>query len=298
MDVLVFGPWSNGEEEGLECLLVEECFNNTNTNIKHKDPLKEKENNAKKFRNFFWHRFFKKLLKHRASSSSLRGVTLQTKSTFSQSSLSSDGICDSLHPPIRSRILELDLGIDDFTFAPDHVSKEIVDIEMLKENGETKNEDHVLKNENGVIHVKTGVWQITCLEDDGAPLEPFYAVTAVSMKDRVDTKKLRKALFSGSTMNRRPKITMAPKEIAEKLTGFQSGTMAPICHLVNSMLFVEESIVAHEQECDDCHKRINVGSGMFGTCLSLPMRDFIRIAKVNPEGMRVCPLIQRRGGVK
>ena len=298
MDVLVFGPWSNDEEEGLECLLVEECFNNTKMNIKRKDPLKEKENNARNFGKRLLQKIFKKLLKHKASSSSSRGVTLSTKSTFSQSSLSSDGICDNLHPPIRSRILELELGIEDFTFVPDHVSKEIIDIKMLKENGESKNEDHVLNDENNVIHVKTGVWQITCLEDDGAPLQPFYVVTAVSMKDRVDTKKLRKALFSGSTMKRRPKITMAPKEIAEKLTGFQSGTMAPICHLVNSMLFVEESIVAHEQECDDCHKRINVGSGMFGTCLSLPLRDFIRIGKVNPEGMKICPLIQRRGGVK
>jgi hypothetical protein len=53
------------------------------------------------------------------------------------------------------------------------------------------------------------------------------------MEDKVDTKKLRKAIFAGKTFSPRLKLSLAPTEIAEKLAGFQSGTMAPICHTVD-----------------------------------------------------------------
>jgi prolyl-tRNA editing enzyme YbaK/EbsC (Cys-tRNA(Pro) deacylase) len=86
------------------------------------------------------------------------------------------------------------------------------------------------------------------------------------MEDKVDTKKLRKAIFAGKTFSRRPKLSLAPTEIAEKLAGFQSGTMAPICHTVDMKLFLEESIIAN---IDTTTHKINVGSGMFGKCLSI-----------------------------
>jgi prolyl-tRNA editing enzyme YbaK/EbsC (Cys-tRNA(Pro) deacylase) len=83
---------------------------------------------------------------------------------------------------------------------------------------------------------------------------------------------------------------MAPTEIAEKLAGFQSGTMAPICHSVNMKLFLEESIVAN---ADTAAHKINVGSGTFGQCLQISANKFLQVAKMNPEGFQVCPLIRK-----
>ena len=96
---------------------------------------------------------------------------------------------------------------------------------------------------------------------------PFYVVAGVLMDDRVDTKRLRKAIFSGQSFTRRPKLVIAPKEVAEELAGYGSGTMAPIFHTVDMKLFMENSLI---EGVDDLSvHRINVGSGMFGKCLSL-----------------------------
>jgi prolyl-tRNA editing enzyme YbaK/EbsC (Cys-tRNA(Pro) deacylase) len=295
MEVLVFGPWSDDQEEGLECLLVEDTIFVTRAEGEKKK--KHVRRLLKKLRQRF-RRTRLDLGSRTSVTSCSKDGSLLTKSTLSESSWSSDGSC-SIPPLIESRIL--DMGIldrNDFTFVPDMVSKEVI---VGLSSNETHQDIHMCTSEESeenifITHVKTGIWQITCLDDDGSPRTPFYVVTAVSMNDRVDTKKLRKAIFSGRTFTRRPKISMAPKDIAETLTGFQSGTMAPICHSVNSMLFVEENIVAAQQAPDSrkCPPKINVGSGMFGTCLSISVRDFIEFAKENPEGMKVCPLIQQR----
>ncbi len=295
MEVLVFGPWSNDQDEGLECVLFEEtCKNGTYHEKYGEDNTRRSKDTLKVWKKMV--RFFKKMKQRKARSLILieksSDSTQVTSSDLSWSSASSiDTKAESPSSPIpliKSRILDMAImDGNDIDFVPDRVSKEV--IACSDHSGPMEGPE----SDTNVIHVKTGVWQVTCLEDDGSPQPPYYAVTAVSMTDRVDTKKLRKALFSGKTFKRRPKLIMAPTDIAERLTGYKSGTMAPICHTVNSKLFVEESIVNHKEESDST-LRVNVGSGMFGKCLSVPLQDFIRIGEANPEGMKICPLIQRR----
>lgn len=170
---------------------------------------------------------------------------------------------------------------EDFEFTLDKISKEV---KHLYENAP---EEH---NVN-VTHVKTGIWEVVCLNDDGSPQDPFYIVTGVSMDDRVDTKKLRKAVFAGQTHKRRPKLGMAPTPIAEELAGFKSGTIAPILHSTNMKLFLEETIAASPGD----HK-LAVGSGMFGKCLSISAGKFLQIANANPKGMESCALVQGKRG--
>jgi prolyl-tRNA editing enzyme YbaK/EbsC (Cys-tRNA(Pro) deacylase) len=173
---------------------------------------------------------------------------------------------------------------DDFDFVPDYVSKEVLHLNEEKKIGDDKPTQEV-----NVSHVKTGIWEVTSFEDDGCPKKPYYIVTGVSMDDRVDTKKLRKYVFAGQQHRRRPKIDMAPTEVAEGLAGYRSGTMAPICHTQNMRLFLEESLL---KGVDMELHRLNVGSGMFGKCLSISAKSFLEIAAVNPTGLQICPIIQ------
>ena len=120
---------------------------------------------------------------------------------------------------------------------------------------------------------------------------PFYVVAGVLMDDRVDTKRLRKAFFLGQSFSRRPKLVIAPKEAAEELAGYGSGTMAPICHTVDTKLFMEESLI--EGVDDLSAHRINFGSWMFGKCLSLSAKTFLRVANASSEGVKLCSIVQQ-----
>ena len=191
-------------------------------------------------------------------------------------------------PLIQTRLLESGViqSPSDFEFVADKVSKGF--------ESETKNEEdkpYDGDQGHGVSHVKTGIWEVTRFNEKGEAEEPFYIVTGVSMDDRVDTKKLRKAVFGsgGNPNTRRPKLSMAPTHIAEKLAGYKSGTMAPICHTVDMKLYLEETLA----KTHGSH-RINVGSGMSGKCLSLPAEKFLAVASRCSEGMEAHPLVQKR----
>lgn len=305
MEVLVrFQQLAEDEEgEGLECLLVEQHYSNYIQEHHSLLVLKSDVRNTKeetKDRQNIWKKIWLRLRTRRRKKNTVSLILKEESASLSTHITSSDLSCSSIdttegaEPPppctplIKSRIADMAImDMNDIEFIPDRVSKEVIDCSC--------NVDPLEESDRNVTHVKTGIWQISCRDDDGSLRNPFFVTTAVSMNDRVDMKKLRKAVFSGQTFKRRPRIIMAPKDVAEKLTGYQSGTMAPICHSVNSMLFVEESIISQDGEPPNIQSlapRVNVGSGIFGTCLSLPLKDFIQIANANPEGMKVCSLVQ------
>lgn len=353
VEVLVFGPSSDfasddamndggcasvfASEEGMECLLVDECNmeNNhneerqrskgvvANTGYKEVEKEKKKKRVRKLLKKF--QRQFRRLKGRNGLSvnneSNDTVTTATTNSTLSDSSwlsqsmevfttlsTSTSASFEAIPTPlIESRIRYLNiLGLKEkIKFVEDEVSKEVIELRKICAEAEDSTEapESSDESENDVhfSHVKTGIWQIvtSVLDGDGSLQEqaPFYIVTAVKMEDRVDTKKLRRAIFSPGigqpqTFARRPKLSMAPTDIAETLVGYKSGTMAPICHSVNMKLFMEESIFEKGMEVDK-HK-INVGSGMFGKCLSLSADAFLRIAEANPEGVELVPLIQKR----
>jgi len=184
---------------------------------------------------------------------------------------------------------------NDFEFVQDKVSKEVLALQPAHNESQKQGQTDDNKDFHE-SHVKTGVWEVLTFakDKDGTPNEPFYVVTGVSVDDRVDTKKLRKAIFAGQTYTRRPKISLATKEVAEHLTGYKSGTMAPILHTVDSKLFLEESIFNTLQQEQRRNHKIIVGSGMFGKCLSLDADKFLQVAKMNPKGFEVCSLISKK----
>lgn len=303
MDVLVFGPWpSIDDEEGYECFAFDESPISTSITNDLEDYDLSSDEHPKKQRG---HKYLEWLRRHlvirkelhkakKASSDAASVATASTAlSSVCPSDCSNDNLSTTAHvgiPLIQQRLIDSGIDIEtprDFEFVVDRVSKETVG--LFDEEEEKKEEE---ANEY-VKHVKTGIWQVTCLDNEGNHQEHFYVVTGVCMEDKVCTKKLRKALFADKKHSRRPKISLAPTEIAEKLAGFQSGTMAPICHSVNMKLFLEESIVAN---ADTASHKIAVGSGMFGECLSISADKFLEVAKKNPEGLVVCPLIRKSKG--
>lgn len=187
-------------------------------------------------------------------------------------------------PLMQRRLLESGLVEKDrdFGFVADTVSKEL---------NPTEEDLKQAYSQENVSHVKSGVWEVTIIDAEGNEKgDPFYIVTGVSMEDRVDTKKLRKAIFEGQSFSRKPRLEMAPTEVAQALTGYQSGTMAPICHTKRMKVFMEENIRL------DKDNRILCGSGMFGKCLSISGDKFLEIANANPEGMKHCSIVQKKKG--
>ena len=171
------------------------------------------------------------------------------------------------------------------------VCKTTNDFDFVSETISNKRSD--LSSDEGhssVSFVKTGVWEVITFQEDSTPKDPFYVVTGVSMQDRVDTRKLRKAILKGMSYSRRPKIHMAPTAIAEDLTGYKSGTMAPICHTTNMKLYLEESIL---QDSDTTHMFV-CGSGLFGKGLSITQEKFLQVAAANPLGFETLPIIQKK----
>ena len=187
-------------------------------------------------------------------------------------------------PLIQRRLFQTGIiqSMDDCEFVVDRVSKEVA-------ANFTDEESHAEMEHT--THVKTGIWQVTCFDQHGKSQPSFFVVTGVAMEDRVDTKKLRKALFAGQTHKRRPKLSLAPTKIAEELAGYRSGTMAPICHSVDMKLYLDESIIP--STADPSIHTLNMGSGMFGKCLSIPADKFLKIAKLNPKGFEICSIVKR-----
>jgi prolyl-tRNA editing enzyme YbaK/EbsC (Cys-tRNA(Pro) deacylase) len=150
---------------------------------------------------------------------------------------------------------------------------------------------NISDNDSHVSNVKTGVWEVTTFgRDKDVTPTISYTVTAIRMEDRVDTKKLRKAVFGvGQQHRRRPKVSLAPKDVAERLVGFKSGTMAPICHSTNMILCLEESILDPNVGLDQ--QWLHVGCGMACRCLSIRANKFLEIAKTS-GGVKECPLIR------
>ena len=88
---------------------------------------------------------------------------------------------------------------------------------------------------------------------------------------------------------------MATKDIAEQLTGYVSGTIAPICHTIPMKLYLEESIIRIAKENNikgNSSHRLLMGSGVPDTVLSIPVDKFLHVAESNPLGLELVNLIK------
>ena len=174
-----------------------------------------------------------------------------------------------------------------------------------------------------VVEIKTLVWEVQAIFEDSyedematASASPtatakstqnMYVVTALQMKDKIEMRKLKDLVLE----NTKPKsgalasirsMQLAPLEVAERLTGYQSGCMPPICHTNDDGdstmdLYVDQSIFDiykihnSSSSSEDLEQRQNntketfasIGSGIPGKSLVLPLPQFLRVAGVDLE---------------
>jgi ankyrin repeat protein len=169
-----------------------------------------------------------------------------------------------------------------------------------------------------VVEIKTLVWEVRaivegCYEDGivsasatasatAKSTQNFYVVTALQMKDKIEMRKLKDLVLEKTKNTRRGALKsirsmqLAPLEVAESLTGYQSGCMPPICHTNDGDmdLYVDQSIFdiykIHSSSSEDLERRQNdtktfasIGSGIPGNSLVLPLPQFLRVAGVDLE---------------
>ncbi|CAJ1945075.1 unnamed protein product [Cylindrotheca closterium] len=171
------------------------------------------------------------------------------------------------------------------------------DLDTLPMTETAANQNNESNNNNGVVEIKTLVWEVSCNYNENSSMDQsdnnnahmntnnakkmdrFYVVSAKKMEDKVDLSLLRDIIYKhqdlpfGCTPS---KVSMAPTEVAESLTGFQSGCMPPIGHNVPMKLYLEESIVDYPTA--------SIGSGTIDHSLLLPMNELIKIAENSNEG--------------
>lgn len=150
------------------------------------------------------------------------------------------------------------------------------------------NADKEVNGDESTVEVKTLVWEVSCnhqregISTAEEKVEKFHIVSAKKISDKVDLSLLRDLVYKhqdlpfGCTPST---LSMAPTEIAENLTGFESGCMPPIGHNVPMKLYLEESISEYSIA--------SIGSGTVDHSLLLPMSDLKKIAEANGQELVV-----------
>eukprot|EP00980_Cylindrotheca_fusiformis_P026785 scaffold17468_cov106-Cylindrotheca_fusiformis.AAC.1 len=132
--------------------------------------------------------------------------------------------------------------------------------------------------------LKTLVWEVSCNHQNGGncsvskKVEKFHIVSATKTSDKVDLSLLRDLVnkHQGLPFGCVPSIfSMAPKEIAETLTGFESGCMPPIGHNVPMKLYLDKSISDYPMA--------SIGSGTIDHSILLPMRELKKVAEASGQ---------------
>ena len=169
------------------------------------------------------------------------------------------------------------------------VASESLILESDEETGRRLN----TTSENYVYEIKTLIWEATSSNSDSSR----YVVTALPMDARVDTSALMElcrdllspsfnkeddAVANSSYVRQ---MSLAPREIAESLTGFVSGCMPPLGHDTSLELLIDTSIPKIDPKTTNISSTetdqkflsdewTSIGSGISGFSLLLPLKDF------------------------
>jgi len=142
------------------------------------------------------------------------------------------------------------------------------------DNSEQQQTDDI----HNVIRVKTLIWEV--LYSNDTQRNKAYIVTALGINDKVSVgclENLVRKSYSCSCPSLKICISLAPREVAEDLTGYESGTMAPICHTTPMPLYIDESIIRERRTKNTTI--VSVGCGTMGHSLFLKLDDMMKIAE-------------------
>lgn len=171
---------------------------------------------------------------------------------------------------LRNRLVEAGVPFDEIKIETDNESEEYT------------------VTDSKCVEVKTLVWEVSCHQNDLVEEnkhigKKFYFISVQKMSDKVELSLLRDLVFKhqdlpfGCTPS---KLSMAPKDVAEKYTGFQSGCMPPIGHDVKMKVYFEKSLT-------EGYQTASIGSGTLGHSLFLPMNQLLSVAENHTKGLLV-----------
>ena len=226
-------------------------------------------------------------------------------------------------PPLMNRLVEKGVPLDQMNIWWDDDDNDndtmsmgvtartpLADSEEKKENLEfdkdarTKHDAYADGRPTTVVEIKTLIWEVVQSSEGDDDLEnkcTFYIATASKLNDKIQVSALRSLvdeIEDNNGLQRRSnrssfRLNLAPRHMAESLSGFQSGCMPPIGHTIPMQLFMDESIISPEGGMKETKMRTaSIGSGIMGRSLMLPLSEFIKVARESEKGVVVGSFVQ------
>jgi prolyl-tRNA editing enzyme YbaK/EbsC (Cys-tRNA(Pro) deacylase) len=195
-----------------------------------------------------------------------------------------ENVCDENMPLLLRRLVDAGVPVDQMTFCEDEVrestGKEVLDSEEKKESSDADDKS---------VCIKTLIWEVTC--DD---IEKHYITTASKIDHKIKLSALRTLVereISWWKISASFQISLAPRHMAESLSGFRSGSIPPIGHTTPMPLFIDSSILESKPKGTD-GTTVSIGSGILGQSLLIPMSEFINVARKIEKGFYVGSFVQ------
>uniref|UniRef100_A0A7S2EQ59 3'-5' exonuclease domain-containing protein n=1 Tax=Ditylum brightwellii TaxID=49249 RepID=A0A7S2EQ59_9STRA len=183
-------------------------------------------------------------------------------------------------------------GITNYKFVPHH--DEATTTSSQEEDGK----------DDVIVEVKTLIWQLI-YEDEGDGHDNNeetiqkhhhngcqYVITAMHAKHRVNEDNLKSLLEKKHTTRKIRALQLAPKQDAEFISGYMSGTIPPIFHATYDFtldtLYMDQGIFhspsdLKEEEKQQSEMKLSVGSGSLQYSLVLPHVEFKKIVEMQQK---------------
>jgi len=174
------------------------------------------------------------------------------------------------------------------------ITKE-VDTESIFDDEEKK---QIPIDGTDAVEIKTLIWEVSYYPEgeDIDHRQTSYLTTASKLADKINVSALRRLveLQQGCGSSSSCRLSLAPRQIAESLSGFRSGCIPPIGHTTQTPLFVDASILTKGDMFEDIRiLTASIGSGTHGKSLLLPMTEFMKVARGSDTGVVVDSFVQQ-----
>ncbi|CAB9522202.1 Ankyrin repeat [Seminavis robusta] len=210
------------------------------------------------------------------------------------------GIRDpSTIPLLQQRLMDAGVPLEEMSLVGDQTEEQ-------QDEQHTATEGKSAEDNIHIVNIKTLVWQVQVTSasgtttattplpqlDDTNDTQPYYyyVVAALPIQETVDVPRLGNLVAKHLRYSHQVEfLSMAPREVAESLTGFTSGCMPPIGHTTTKHLplFVDSSMIqARDEQPSNQVVMASIGSGIPGKSLLLPLQQLLQVA-AKTGGVRV-----------
>ena len=142
------------------------------------------------------------------------------------------------------------------------------------------------------LNIKTLIWEASSINQNNE-LERRYITTVLRMQDRVDKLRLKNVIYQQTPLQQqqqqqqqqqplRIQLHLADQQLAERLTGFQTGTIPPFGHIVPMIVFVDETLANLDESV-----MVRTGSGVAGYNLNMTVAEIMMCCRTSCADLHV-----------